>query len=558
MKKRVLAIMITVALFLSVLSASAAYSFEDVKKNAWYRPAVSFCFDKNWFQGVSKRSFDPEGDVSRAMFAVVIYRMSGSRNTYKNYSFHDVKAGKWYADGVEYCARNGIVNGYDKTTFAPNKAISRQEMMTMLYRFSQSQRMNLSVPKDALNGYEDAGKIASYAKTPIAWCVSRGIVEGTDYKTLLPRGKASRCQLAQIAMNYAERIWGVSTAQYYKDSKNPYGLHVSGARVVDGKAFFTLLGQRSDMKMRVTYTVSDGTIFTKEYSLGVGAFRCEQALKQAQEYLKLGLLHSVSAKAVVFLNNKSIFEKSLYFGKFFSNPTGEKLYFKGQTKFDSRIILYHEINETEAPKETQYSVRTTIRRLEENIKEIDARGYTFISLAMLRDFWNGNRALPKKTVVVTFDDGYVSNYKLAFPILKKYNVPTTIFVTVSAMGDTGHFNWEQARKMEKSGFITIGSHSWKHVKHNKLDEKTLKEYYRKSFATLEEHLGKRQYKLFAYPYGLYTPQTIQLAKKAGISMQMTTNSFALDMEHLNFDCLPRITMSYNSRISDIFSIPVRR
>ena len=189
------------------------------------------------------------------------------------------------------------------------------------------------------------------------------------------------------------------------------------------------------------------------------------------------------------------------------------------------ILLYHDFV-LEVPKEDpdDFNYINTPASFEENIKTLLDNGYTFLSFAELNDAYDGKTKLPDKPILITFDDGYYSNYKYIFPILEKYNVKASIFIVTDNIGKTidgkKYLTWRQCEVMNKSGLVEIFSHSTKHVFYDRLPVKELKEDVEKSYKKIEKHLGKQDLKVFAYPYGAYTKESVFVLKLSGVDMQV--------------------------------------
>ena len=161
---------------------------------------------------------------------------------------------------------------------------------------------------------------------------------------------------------------------------------------------------------------------------------------------------------------------------------------------------------------------------EENIKTLLDNGYTFLSFEDLDDAYNGKKELPNKPILITFDDGYYSNYRYIFPILEKYNVKASIFIVTDNIGKMidgkKYLSWRQCEIMYESGLVEIFSHSTKHVFYDRLPVRELKDDVKKSYDLIEKHLGKQDLKVFAYPYGAYTKESVFVLKLNGVDMQV--------------------------------------
>lgn len=137
MKKRMLSLLLAVALVLGLCPSvfAAGSSYADVLDTHWAHPYIEDVTEKGIMNGVDEKNFAPEDAMTRAMFVTVLARLSGDTLTEQT-SFSDVPAGQWYSAAVSWAAENGIVLGYPDGTFAPDKAVSREDAMTLLVRFA--------------------------------------------------------------------------------------------------------------------------------------------------------------------------------------------------------------------------------------------------------------------------------------------------------------------------------------------------------------------------------------------------------------------------------------
>ena len=189
------------------------------------------------------------------------------------------------------------------------------------------------------------------------------------------------------------------------------------------------------------------------------------------------------------------------------------------------ILLYHDFVTTVPDNDSDnFSYINTPQSFEENIKVLLENGYTIISFQELNDANNGKIKLPEKHILITFDDGYYSNYEYIFPILKKYNVKASIFIVTDNIGKEvdgkKYLSWEQCKEMQDSGLVEIFSHSKRHVFYDKLPVRTIRDDVIESYRIIEENLGTTSLKVFAYPYGAYTKETVWTLKVNGIDMQV--------------------------------------
>ena len=167
----------------------------DVPEKAWYHSAVDYMMEKGFMGGVSATRFDPEGTTTRAQLVTVLYRIEGKPTVDGKHQFTDVPTGQWYSDAICWAAQNGIVNGISLTEFAPDDPITREQIATILYRYTRSE----PVRENKLNAFPDADKVSSYAAEALNWAVAEGLIIG-NCGSLLPQDVATRAEIATILM----------------------------------------------------------------------------------------------------------------------------------------------------------------------------------------------------------------------------------------------------------------------------------------------------------------------------------------------------------------------
>jgi peptidoglycan/xylan/chitin deacetylase (PgdA/CDA1 family) len=185
------------------------------------------------------------------------------------------------------------------------------------------------------------------------------------------------------------------------------------------------------------------------------------------------------------------------------------------------ILMYHSVNPA-AQKENRLSVNPEL--FERQMRFLKEHNYNVVRLEELVPMLKGDKMIPAKTVAITFDDGYIDNYDYAFPVLKKYGIPATIFIIVQEVGrpQNDRLNWGQILKMRDSGLINIGSHAIGPDPLYKM--KTEAELRRQIFGSkkmLEDKLGCEVY-AFSYPEGMFDDHMKQLVKDAGYKLAVAT------------------------------------
>lgn len=178
--------------------------FTDVPATSWYRDFVQYVYDHALMSGVSKTEFRPNGTLTRAQVAQILYNQAGSPDVTGDSRFTDVKSTAWYYRAVTWAAENHVVSGYTDGTFRPNQAITRQEVAVMLY--SRAGRPAVS---GSLNGvFADSGAVAGWAKNAMIWAYQNQILSGErvgDNLYLRPANHATRAQAAVMITRYVER-----------------------------------------------------------------------------------------------------------------------------------------------------------------------------------------------------------------------------------------------------------------------------------------------------------------------------------------------------------------
>lgn len=175
--------------------------FTDLDQDAWYYDAVSDVVEQGLMVGVSATSFAPDQQVSRSMLVTVLYRMSGETWEGGSAASPDVEPNTWYSDAVAWASANGVVNGYDNGLFGVNDSITREQLVTMLYRFWLYLDGQTGDPA-SLSAFADAASVSGYAKDAMAWAVAQGLIQGRPGGLLAPAEGAGRAELCTILVRF--------------------------------------------------------------------------------------------------------------------------------------------------------------------------------------------------------------------------------------------------------------------------------------------------------------------------------------------------------------------
>ena len=175
--------------------------FEDVPENAWFRDAVSYVYRNEFMNGVSATAFNPNGAMTRGMLVTVLYRIDGSVPVcdQERACFEDI-AGSYYTDAVAWAHSNGIVNGVTDTKFEPNRIVTRQEAMTIFYRYCTDNDLGNLQIDSALDDFVDYDEVSDFALNAVTWAVATGLVQGSEEQNGLHLNPVSCLDRAQAAV----------------------------------------------------------------------------------------------------------------------------------------------------------------------------------------------------------------------------------------------------------------------------------------------------------------------------------------------------------------------
>lgn len=186
---------------LRLTASGACHPFEDVQKNDWYHEAVDYVWQHGLMNGMGDNRFEPGTTMTRAMVVTVLYRMQDSPAASGANVFEDVEPGQWYTDAVIWANENGIVQGYGDGRFGTNDNVTREQIATILQRFSRFSGADVSMRAD-LSAYEDAASVSDWAREAMEWAVAVGLINGRTETSLAPVSTATRAEVATLLMRY--------------------------------------------------------------------------------------------------------------------------------------------------------------------------------------------------------------------------------------------------------------------------------------------------------------------------------------------------------------------
>lgn len=165
--------------------------------NHWAAESIAFCAARELFKGVGGGRFAPDAPMTRAMFATVLYRIAGMPAVSGANSFYDVAAGQWYTDAILWGQSTGIITGYGNGLFGTNDLVTREQMCVMLSRYLQWAGYELPAVT-AAKQFGDKAQISKWAADNVAFCQTRGLINGQPNNRFAPKANATRAENSTV------------------------------------------------------------------------------------------------------------------------------------------------------------------------------------------------------------------------------------------------------------------------------------------------------------------------------------------------------------------------
>ena len=187
---------------IAALNPTPNVDFLDVSRTDWFYYDVRYVCENGLMNGTSRNRFSPYGTATRGMLVTILYRMENEPRCFGSAAFSDVKPGAYYEKAVIWASQNGIVSGYTDGTFRPDAPVTREQLASILYRYTRYRGQDVSAAgTTSLTGYGDAQTVSNYALPAMRWACGTGILQGANGK-LNPSGLATRAQLAAMLHRY--------------------------------------------------------------------------------------------------------------------------------------------------------------------------------------------------------------------------------------------------------------------------------------------------------------------------------------------------------------------
>ncbi len=173
--------------------------FRDVKLSDWFAEAVRFVYDFDLMTGVSGDRFDPNGALTRAQLVTILWRME-AEPTASPASFTDVPEGQWYSEAVAWAQEKNIVTGYRDGSFRPNDKITREQLAAILYRYAGCYDIGYAQEEEYALESSDHASVSDWAYEAMCWMYENGVMNGTGENRITPKDTATRAQTASMLM----------------------------------------------------------------------------------------------------------------------------------------------------------------------------------------------------------------------------------------------------------------------------------------------------------------------------------------------------------------------
>ena len=190
-----------------------SYGLRDVAgPGYWAHEGIDYCVRNRLMSGVGAGTFSPDTACTRAQIVKIIYNRSGNQTDYSYYylPFTDVAPSAWYYNAVAWAYYNDVTSGTSATMFSPNAAITRQQLVTFLYRYTVKYAPEFTGNAAPISAFPDADSVANWAYAAMSWAVGNGLIKGNGHDNGLdyldPNGSATRAQTATIIMRYCQLI----------------------------------------------------------------------------------------------------------------------------------------------------------------------------------------------------------------------------------------------------------------------------------------------------------------------------------------------------------------
>lgn len=167
--------------------------FTDVEETHWAKAYIDKAVEIGVVSGYENGTFLPDKEMSRAEFATIVWNMAGKPASEEKLNLNDVTPDDWFYTQIAWAYQNGYISGTSENKFSPNANITREQAMTILWRYKGSPNA-----ENVTDKFSDCNELSDYAKSAMNWAVANNIISGTSETELSSKSNATRAQLAAI------------------------------------------------------------------------------------------------------------------------------------------------------------------------------------------------------------------------------------------------------------------------------------------------------------------------------------------------------------------------
>ncbi|QIB68803.1 S8 family serine peptidase [Aminipila butyrica] len=183
------------------------HDFTDVGRTSWYYEPINYVATLGLYNGLSNTQFAPDTPMTRGMMATVLFRLSGAANSADKHNFSDVAEGSYYANAVTWGAEHKVFQGISESAFSPNREITREQLITALYRYALYAKLtDSSADNNAAKAFQDFSAVSEYSEEAVSWAYKNDILEGDSRGLIRPAENATRAEVAAMVTRFINNV----------------------------------------------------------------------------------------------------------------------------------------------------------------------------------------------------------------------------------------------------------------------------------------------------------------------------------------------------------------
>jgi len=304
-------------------------TYKDVYESDWFSGDVRYVYNGG-LMDAKGGGFSPSVATTRGELIEAMYRLEGKPAVNAKVVFSDLPASSPYFNSVSWTYEKGVIKGYGNGKIGTADKITREQMVTMLYRFAKARGEDVSGRAD-LSRYADKSTVSKWAIEAFSWAVSTGLITGTSETALTPRGTTTRAQVAAVTHRFGEKLLGIS----YNEDKF----------ISSKKTRYVPTRVDEFSPMRETYYNYDE--HTKKYlgkKVGVGdRGRSITAWCKYNELDKITLLEYFDKPNDKYINLTCLYDGNSQLARVVNNITGEDTFYTSTFDSKGRVISCTEV-----------------------------------------------------------------------------------------------------------------------------------------------------------------------------------------------------------------------